>query len=79
VTNNGSQLRVFVSEDASQLYLCLFIAMGNEQDLCLSSISTEESGTWSPRLKKASTMGLRAKGEFKPEQQFGLTNLKITN
>jgi isoamylase len=77
VTNNGVNFAV-VSEDASQLYLCLFDSDGNEQEPL--PFIDKHRGIWHMEvlgLKEGQHYGLRAKGEFKPEQQFVFNELKL--
>jgi isoamylase len=69
VTNDGVNFAV-VAEDASQLYLCLFDQEGKEQEPL--PFINKHKGIWYMEvlgLKEGQYYGLRAKGEFNPEQQ----------
>ncbi|WP_409419228.1 glycogen debranching protein GlgX [Marinomonas sp. RS-M-Aa-14] len=69
VTDDGVNFAV-VAEDASQLYLCLFDQDGKEQKPL--PFINKHQGIWYMEvlgLKEGQHYGLRAKGEFNPEQQ----------
>lgn len=69
VTDDGVNFAV-VAEDASQLYLCLFDQDGKEQEPL--PFINKHKGIWYMEvlgLKEGQYYGLRAKGEFNPEQQ----------
>ncbi|WP_111638219.1 glycogen debranching protein GlgX [Marinomonas shanghaiensis] len=69
VTDNGVNFAV-VSEDASQLYLCLFDQEGQEQEPL--PFINKHKGIWYMEvlgLKEGQHYGLRADGEFNPQQQ----------
>jgi len=77
VTDNGVNFAV-VSEDASQLYLCLFDSDGNEQKPL--PFLNKHRGIWHMEvlgLQEGQHYGLRAKGEFKPEQQLVFNERKL--
>lgn len=77
VTNNGVNFSV-IAEDASQLYLCLFDFDGKEQEPL--PFINKYKGIWYMEvlgLKEGQHYGLRAKGDFKPEQQLLFNEQKL--
>ncbi|PYF83462.1 glycogen operon protein [Marinomonas alcarazii] len=77
VTEHGVNFAV-VSEDAHQLYLCLFDPDGKEQEPI--PFINKHKGIWHMEvlgLKEGQQYGLRAKGDFKPEQQLLYNEQKL--
>ncbi|MCW8356160.1 hypothetical protein N5P32_09725 [Marinomonas pontica] len=77
VTKDGVNFAV-VAEDASQLYLCLFDEKGNEQESL--PFLNKTKGIWYMEvlgLTEGQHYGLRAEGEFKPEQQMLYNKQKL--
>ncbi|ETI62308.1 glycogen debranching protein GlgX [Marinomonas profundimaris] len=77
VTDKGVNFAV-VSEDATQLFLCLFDSEGNE--LSQLPFVSKKRGIWHMEvlgLKEGQHYGLRANGEFNPEQQLAFNPLKL--
>lgn len=77
VTQNGVNFAV-VSEDASQLYLCLFDMSGNEQ--ASLPFTQKHLGIWHMEvlgLTEGQHYGLRAEGAFEPTQQQVFNRQKL--